>query len=137
VLTSCPSADEIAGRKLREVFKVLATEESEELVLYMQIFACLVPSKPPGWHDIAAKMIERTDKGAYYLYSMLDFLVRDYRQGVNRTQDRESLGRLIAQIRAKRSSGKNAPSAKAVTRMLRHLEETNQLAPVLGPGTNK
>jgi hypothetical protein len=138
VITKLPVAilkktsDEIAGRKLGEVFKVLAGDGVCDLFLYTQIFACVVASKPSGWHDVAEKMIERTDKNAFYLYTMLQFLLLDYRQGINITQDRDSLGRLIAQIQTKRSSGKNAPSAKSVTRMLRHLEETNQLAPVLG-----
>lgn len=120
------AAEEIGSRKLGAAFKVREKTFTETGFGELLNFTCLLASKPPEWEQVLARAIERTDKNAYYLSSMLSALMLDLRDEVNRSADRDHAKRLVAHVRAKRDFNKQVPGNKAVTRMLDFLTRTNQ-----------
>jgi hypothetical protein len=117
------AADEIASRKLGEVFKLLA--KSSDMLGFMSLlnFACLIRSKPRGWMNHASEIIASTDRNSFYLRAMLMFADDQFHDEVNTTSEREELKRLIAVIRMRRDLGKLNPGEKAIQQMVDHMDK--------------
>jgi hypothetical protein len=126
IIIARSAAEQIATKKLGEVFKAISN--SDDLSEYERVlnFACIVLSKPRKWADVSQDILEKTDKGEFQLFHMLRILMKNYREDVNQISDREALKHLVALVRTKRSLGKNVPGAKPVAAMLRKLEELEQ-----------
>jgi hypothetical protein len=116
--------DVLGTRKLGAVFRATSEKQPNIEFLDMEIFDCVLAARSPGWEDTLAKIIERTDKNAYYLYGMLKSLMRNIDGEILSTADRTKIKRLVAIIRAKRNWKKQMPGSKAVDRMLEHLEKS-------------
>jgi predicted phosphodiesterase len=113
---------DLGTSKLSGVFK--AREALGKPVGFMELanFSCLISAKGQKWAETATKIIERTDKNAFYLRAMLVMLMRELEIEVLQAKDREQLRRLVALVHAKRSFKKQVPGAKAVNKILEILK---------------
>jgi len=117
--------DMIGTRKLGAVFRAKSESQPNVEFLDMELFDCILSARASGWDSALAKIIERTDKNAYYLYGMLASLTRNIGDEILSASDREKIKRLVAIIRAKRNWKKQVIGSKAVDRMLEHLEKND------------
>jgi len=117
--------DDLGSGKLGPLFKAREVREDEIDFAAFLNFCAVVTSKSLKWEKLAEKYIERTGRNSFYIWSMLALLRAELRYDIMSSADRDRMKRLVALIQAKRSFNKEAPKAKAVNSMLRHLEEVH------------
>lgn len=116
------TANDIGTAKLSAVFKARESKDPEVSFLEFTNFNCTLLAKGTGWDKVLSKLIERTSKNSFYLWLMLTSLMNHYQTEISLSKDRASIKRLIAQVEAKRTHRRDVPGAKAIKRMLDHLE---------------
>jgi predicted phosphodiesterase len=119
------AAEKLGTKKLGAVFRAREGRSPEVGFLELLNFACTLSAKGKNWDAILGSLIQRTDKNAYYLRSMLRMLAKHLETEILQTKDRESVKRLIAFIKAKRTFKKQNPGSKAIEAVLTKLEEKN------------
>lgn len=120
---ACEVADTLGSKKLSAVFRAREKSGSASGFLDFLNFCNVLRSKGQNWEKTLTESIERTDKNAFYLASKLNMLMHELEMNFLQANDVAKIRRLVAVIQAKRSYGKQAPGAKAVSSMLNHLEQ--------------
>ncbi len=120
----------LGTQKLGEAHKGLILDGCDSDFATLANFNCILASKPKAWEGTLHSVLKATDKNAYYLSIMLMLLFQEYRVGLNQARDLESLKKLIAFVRAKRESGKNAPGKSSIKSMLKRLEEVDHFGKI-------
>jgi hypothetical protein len=114
------------------VFKAIDREDGETGFEDLLIFNCILLSKPSDWDSALEGIIRRTERMSYYIYEMLNSLMRHYHYDVVKTKDKERIKRLVATIQTKRNVKKEVPRVDAVDRILSNMEKENWFSPKRG-----
>ena len=114
---------EIGSKKLGEVYKHMSVNLNPIGFELLLLYSLIIRSKPQGWEAQARAIVGRVDRRALYLRYMLGETMKQFRHEVNSNADRAALKKLVATVQAKRGLKKVNPSSKAISGVLKKLED--------------